>query len=67
MLLSSLYLGVDLLFVMGQNSIISTVTYCGLDGLGIKSRWGVSFFASDQASHGAHPASYTVGTGHSWG
>jgi hypothetical protein len=63
MLLPSLYLGVDLSFVVGQNSIVSTATYYGLDGLGIKSPWGVRFSPSDQTSHGAQPASYTVGTG----
>jgi len=63
MLLPSLYLGVDLSFVMGWNSVVSTATYYGPDGLGIKSRWGVRFSAYDQTSHGTPPASYTVGTG----
>jgi len=48
---------------MGRNNIVSTTTSCGLDGLGIKSRWAARFSASEQTSHGAHPASYTVGTG----
>jgi len=39
------------------------VTHYGLDGLGINPGGGVIFFALDQTSPGAHPASYTVGTG----
>ena len=63
MLLPSLYLGVDLSFVMGPNSIVSTATYCGLDGLGIKSLWGVRFSASDQTTQ--TPIQWVLG--HSWG
>jgi hypothetical protein len=34
-----------------------------LDGPGIESRWGASFFAHIQTGPGAHPASCTIGTG----
>ena len=34
-----------------------------LDGPGIESRWGRDFSAPVQTVSGAHPASYTVGTG----
>ena len=39
----------------------------GLDGPGIESRWGARFCAPVQTGPGAHPASYTIGTGSSWG
>jgi len=35
----------------------------GLDGPGIVSSWGARFSASVQTGRGAHPASYTMGTG----
>ena len=35
----------------------------GLDGPGIKSPWGARFSAPVQTCSGAHPASYTMGTG----
>ena len=35
----------------------------GLDGPGIESRWGARFSASVQTGPGAHPTSYTMGTG----
>jgi hypothetical protein len=35
----------------------------GLDGPGIDSRWGARFSAPVQAGPGAHPASYTMGSG----
>jgi hypothetical protein len=34
-----------------------------LDDPGIESRWGARFYAPVQTGPGAHPASYTVGTG----
>ena len=34
------------------------------DGPGIESRWGARFSASVQTGPGAHPVSYTVGTGY---
>jgi hypothetical protein len=35
----------------------------GPDGSGIESRWGERFFTPVQTGPGAHPASYTMGTG----
>jgi hypothetical protein len=35
----------------------------GLDGPGIESRWGARFSAPVRTGPGAHPASYTMGTG----
>jgi hypothetical protein len=39
------------------------VTHYELDSPGIKSRWGARFSTPVQTSPGAHPASYTMGTG----
>ena len=59
-------LGVKLFY----SSVGITASY-GLDGKGIEHRWGVrgggGFPASVQTGHGVHPASYTMGTGHSRG
>jgi hypothetical protein len=38
-------------------------TRYGLDGPDIESCWGVRFSAPVQTGYGAHPASYTMGTG----
>jgi hypothetical protein len=46
----------------GPGSAVGVATGYGLDGPGIKSRWGVKFFAPVQTGPGAHPASCTVGT-----
>jgi hypothetical protein len=48
---------------MVQDSSVSIVTCNGLDCQGIESQWGVRFSAPIQTGPGAHPASYTVGTG----
>ena len=48
---------------MGQDSSIGVGTRYGLDGPGIESRLGARFFAPVQTGPGAHPASYTMGTG----
>jgi hypothetical protein len=50
------------------SSIMSTVgrdsaTRYGMDGSGIESRWGARFSAPVQTGTGAHPSSYTKGTG----
>jgi hypothetical protein len=47
----------------GPGSSPGIVTGYGLDGPGIESRWGARFFAFVQTGPGAHPASYTMGTG----
>ena len=48
---------------VGRESVVSLATCYRLDGPGIEFRWGVRFSAPVQTSHGAHPASYTMGTG----
>jgi hypothetical protein len=45
-----------------HNDIVKSTRY-GLDGPGIESRWGTKFSAAVQTGPGAHPASYTMGTG----
>ena len=47
---------------MGRDSSVSIVTVCGLDGLGIESRWESRFSAPVQTGRGAHAASCTTGT-----
>ena len=47
----------------GRDSSVGIATRYGLDGPRIESRWGARFFAPVQAGPGAHPASYTMGTG----
>ena len=46
-----------------RDSSVGTATRYGLDGPGIESPVGARFFASVQTAPGAHPASYTMGTG----
>jgi hypothetical protein len=48
---------------MGQDSSVGIVTCYGLDGPGIASQWGAKFSAPVQSGPGAHPTSYTMGTG----
>ena len=43
----------------GWGSVVSIVTGCGLDSLGIESLCGARFFAHIQTGPGAHPAFYT--------
>jgi len=56
-----LYLYVDA--TMGRDSSVGIATRYGLDGPGIESRWGTRLSAPVQTDPGAHPASYTMGTG----
>jgi hypothetical protein len=49
--------------VMGLDSSAGIATLYGLDGPGIESRWGTRFSAPVQTGSGAHPASYTMGSG----
>ena len=49
--------------LVGRDSSVGTATCYGLDGPGIESRWGAKFSALVQTGPGAHPASYTMGTG----
>jgi hypothetical protein len=48
--------------VRGPGSSVGVATDYGLDGPGIKSRWGQDF-PPVQTGSGAHPASCTMGTG----
>ena len=48
---------------MGRVSSVGIATNCVPDGPGIESQWGARFFAPVQTGPGAHPASYTMGTG----
>jgi len=50
-------------FDVGRDSSVGIATCYGLDGLEIKSQWGVRFSAPFQTGPGAHPASCTMGTG----
>ena len=47
---------------VGLNSSVSVATHYRLDGPGIKFCWGKIFCTHPDRS-GAHPASYTMGTG----
>ena len=46
-----------------RDGSVGIATRYGLDGPEIESRWGARFSAPVQTFPGAHPASYTVGTG----
>ena len=46
-----------------RDSSVGIATRYGLDGPGIESQWEARFFAPVQTGPGAHPASYTMGTG----
>ena len=48
---------------MDRDSSVGTATRYWLDGPGIEFRWGARFSAPVQTGPGAHPASYTMGTG----
>jgi hypothetical protein len=56
------HIGPAQLSVMGQDSSVGIASRYGLDGPGIESQWGEIFSAPVQTGHGAHPASYTMGT-----
>jgi hypothetical protein len=47
----------------GRYNVVGIMNRYRLDGPGIESRWGARFFAAVQTGPGAHPASYTMGTG----
>jgi hypothetical protein len=48
---------------VGRDSSDGIANGYGLDVLGIESRWRARFSAHVQTGPGAHPASYTMGTG----
>ena len=47
----------------GRESSAGIATCCGLDALAIESPWGARFATPLHTGPGAHPASYTLGTG----
>jgi hypothetical protein len=49
--------------MVGRDSSDGIATRYGLGGPGIESRWGARLSAPFQTDLGAHPASYTMGTG----
>jgi len=49
--------------VVGRDSSVGIATRYGLEGPGIESRWGRDFPHPSRSFLGAHPASYTMGTG----
>jgi hypothetical protein len=51
------------LYGVGRESSVGIATRYGLGGPGIESQWGARFSAPVQTGRGAHPASYTMGTG----
>ena len=48
---------------MDRDSSVGIATRYGLEGPGVECRCGARFFAPVQTGRGAHPASYTMGTG----
>jgi hypothetical protein len=50
-------------WVVDRDSSVGIATGYGLDGPGIESQWGARFSAPVQIGPGAHPSSYTMGTG----
>jgi len=46
-----------------RDSLVGIATRYGLDDTGIESGWGSRFSTPVQTDPGAHPASYTIGTG----
>ena len=52
-----------IIIIVDRDSSVGIATRYGLDGPVIESRWGARFSAPVQTGPGAHPASYTMGTG----
>ena len=48
---------------VGRDSIVGVAVFYSLDGLEIESQWGQDFPHPFRPAHGAHPTSYTMGTG----
>jgi hypothetical protein len=48
---------------VGRDSAVGIATRYRMDGPGIEPRWGARFSAPVLTGLGAHPVSYTVGTG----
>jgi hypothetical protein len=49
--------------LVGRDSLVGIETGYGLDGQRIETQWGARFYAPVQTGSGAHPVSYTMGTG----
>ena len=49
--------------IVGRHCAVGMATSYGLDYPGIESRWGGRFSAPVLTGRGAHPTSYTMGTG----
>ena len=49
--------------VWSRDTSVCVATRYGLDGPGIESWWGRDFPNQSRPAPGAHPASYTMGTG----
>ena len=52
-----------LIIFVGRDSSVGIATGYGLDCPRSETRWGARFSAPVQTGPGAHPASYTMGTG----
>jgi hypothetical protein len=64
----TLYIYFTIRVLRGRSSVACIATRYGLEGPGIKFRWGTRLSAPVQTGPGAHPASYTMDTGSlSWG
>jgi hypothetical protein len=48
---------------VGRDAAVGIATCYGLNGPGIEFRWGARFSAPVHTGPGAHPASYSMGTG----
>ena len=62
-LITKLHISIKACCGCGPGSAVSIATGYGLDGPGIKCRWGARFSAPVQTGPGTHPASYTMGNG----
>ena len=51
------------IYIVGRDSVVGIETRYRTDGPGIESQWGARIYAPVQTDPGAHPASYTMGTG----
>jgi len=57
------YFGILYPYVGSRYSVVGIATCYRLENPGIESRWGTRFSPPVQTGPGAHPPSYTIGTG----
>jgi len=57
------YFGILYPYVWSRDSVIGIATSYRLENSGIESQWGTRFSPPVQTGPGAHPPSYTMGTG----